>query len=463
MVDKSEVGSIKTDDNSIEKQDYGAIKINDSHNNTPVISQKIAVTIMLLLFLGQICLAFCSDNPVPLQTQLQEKLSLSTTQYSLFFSVYCLPNMICPLFGGFFADKFGRGIAIIVVSIIMLLGQFLFASGISTASYVNALAGRLVFGIGSETYNLICFESSSFWNFSFVTFSMALVGSGTRLGSTINDIALPYIYDSSGNLALGFWIGLALTGVILLSSIAFCIIDYCALKEVGYTNGYTHIALSGVSQFPAIFWLLILSNAFLDGVMYTYNTICSGMAQVRFGFDVESAGLLIAIPLIIVIVGNPLFGYIIDRTKRFTLLLMIASSLTVVNFAFLCVIPNAGHKNLVYLFHISHGVAISLYISAFWPCIKFAVPGGLTSTAYGTAYCMNNALLFISNISVGIIVDTTIKSSGGYFWAAFFIFCMAIVSVAFTILIMLCDYRRNFNNIYNGIPCIEDTNILHKH
>ena len=51
---------------------------------------------------------FCFDNPAPLKHELQSPpFNLKQSQWSGLYSIYALPNMIMPLFGGILVDKVG--------------------------------------------------------------------------------------------------------------------------------------------------------------------------------------------------------------------------------------------------------------------------------------------------------------------------------------------------------------------
>lgn len=43
--------------------------------------------------------------------------------YSLLYTVYNMPNMVLPLFGGFFTDKFGDRIMTVIFTFFVVLGQ----------------------------------------------------------------------------------------------------------------------------------------------------------------------------------------------------------------------------------------------------------------------------------------------------------------------------------------------------
>ena len=72
---------------------------------------------------------FCYDNPGPLETQLERDLHIDSTKYSMLYTVYSVPNMILPLFGGIFLDRIGIRSGLILFTIVLTLGQLVFMMG----------------------------------------------------------------------------------------------------------------------------------------------------------------------------------------------------------------------------------------------------------------------------------------------------------------------------------------------
>ena len=50
-------------------------------------------------------------------------MEITETQFNLLYSVYSLPNIIVPFFGGYLLDKFGSRKLILILSAILFLGQ----------------------------------------------------------------------------------------------------------------------------------------------------------------------------------------------------------------------------------------------------------------------------------------------------------------------------------------------------
>ena len=54
---------------------------------------------------------YCYDNPSALITQLKTTMGEASfaRDYNLLYTVYSIPNMALPFFGGYFVDKVRRG------------------------------------------------------------------------------------------------------------------------------------------------------------------------------------------------------------------------------------------------------------------------------------------------------------------------------------------------------------------
>jgi MFS family permease len=104
---------------------------------------------------------YCYDIPASLHKQLQDYLPRNTTNmpkysnfevlFSLLYTVYSVPNMILPFFGGFLVDRFGIRICFLRFVFLILLGQGIFTLGLVFKSWGIMLFGRVLFGLGGES------------------------------------------------------------------------------------------------------------------------------------------------------------------------------------------------------------------------------------------------------------------------------------------------------------------------
>lgn len=94
---------------------------------------------------------------------------VSVTTYSYTYSVYSLPNIIIPLFGGFLIQKIGKGNGLILTSFLVTVGQVLSSIGGFTKSFALLIFGRALYGIGGETMYVIrqCYIAKWFYDQEF--------------------------------------------------------------------------------------------------------------------------------------------------------------------------------------------------------------------------------------------------------------------------------------------------------
>jgi MFS family permease len=90
---------------------------------------------------------FCYVLPGALERELERDLKITTTQFTLFASLYSWPNVILCFFGGFLIDRvLGIKWGAAIFSCIVSLGQILFALGAYVDQVWLMYIGRFVFG-----------------------------------------------------------------------------------------------------------------------------------------------------------------------------------------------------------------------------------------------------------------------------------------------------------------------------
>lgn len=81
--------------------------------------------------------------------------SLSKSEFNYYFNllytVYSIPNIVLPFFGGFFVSKLGARWMNVLFSSCILAGQIVFSFGLTVHSFPLMLAGRVLFGLGGES------------------------------------------------------------------------------------------------------------------------------------------------------------------------------------------------------------------------------------------------------------------------------------------------------------------------
>jgi MFS family permease len=179
---------------------------------------------------------YCYDIPAALNSQMDDYMGKPEdfeTLFSLLYTVYSIPNVILPFFGGYFVDRLGVRLCLIVFASLITLGQFIFAIGLSAKSWPIMFLGRVVYGLGGENLGVGNSAILSIWfEGKELAFAFGLNLSIARLGSVINNLVSPTLANGM-NIQFAFWFGVILCG----GSIVACLLISSIDKFVDSTMG----------------------------------------------------------------------------------------------------------------------------------------------------------------------------------------------------------------------------------
>lgn len=156
---------------------------------------------------------YCYDIPAALHTQMYDyfgKPGDFESYFALLYTVYSVPNIILPFFGGFFVDKFGVRICLVVFILLITAGQVITAFGLSIKSWPVMLIGRVIFGFGGESLAVANSAVLAQWfKGKELAFAFGLNLSVARLGSVINNVVSPALAAGT-NIQFALWFGVFL-------------------------------------------------------------------------------------------------------------------------------------------------------------------------------------------------------------------------------------------------------------
>lgn len=156
---------------------------------------------------------------------LEKKLNISTSRYSLLYSVYSLPNWIIPLISSFEIGWMGANKTLILHAAISFLGQSIFAMGGSSESFNTMLFGRFLFGAGSETLWVLQAVYINKWFYDLeLSLAMGVCSLMPNVFSVLAGFLIPRLYKADGlGLAIGF--GSIICMICFVLDIAMIILD----------------------------------------------------------------------------------------------------------------------------------------------------------------------------------------------------------------------------------------------
>ena len=90
---------------------------------------------------------FCYVLPGALEKEIEQDLRISTTQFTVFTSLYSWPNVVLCFVGGYLIDRlFGVSLGAIIFSCLVTTGQLMFAYGAYCDKIWLMDVGRFIFG-----------------------------------------------------------------------------------------------------------------------------------------------------------------------------------------------------------------------------------------------------------------------------------------------------------------------------
>ncbi|EDV40570.1 uncharacterized protein Dana_GF23860 [Drosophila ananassae] len=410
----------------------------------------MALVFMCLLGFGSY---FCYDNPGALQDHFKEDLKISTTQFSLIYSIYSWPNVVLCFLGGFLIDRlFGIRLGTVIYMLILLVGQLLFASGGILDAFWLMILGRFIFGIGAESLAVAQNSYAVLW-FKGKELNMVfgLQLSVARFGSTVNFWVMQPIYDYVSN----FYQGHRALGVVLLLATLTCVMSLICALILGWmdkraerilqrnSNPAGQIPkLTDIFTFKAPFWMVSIICVAYYVAIFPFIALGQNFFVDRFGLTKKEANTVDSLVYLIAAVSSPVFGFIIDKLGRNVTWVFTATLTTIGAHALLTFTQLTPYVGMIVM-----GLSYSMLAASLWPLVALIIPEYQLGTAYGFCQSIQNLGLAVITIIAGIIVD---HSGKNHTWVQ--LFFMGWLTVALIATGIIWGYNKKHHGNLNMTP-----------
>lgn len=372
---------------------------------------------------------------------------MSDLEFNLYYSIYSFPNIVLPVFGGYFIDVIGNRIGAVLFSVFVVLGQAIFAFGVMVRNYPISLLGRGVFGLGGENLT-VCSNHfvTSWFTGSELAMAIGTLTSIGRLGTVLNNTIEPAIVESTGSLSLGLWIGCLFCIFSLICVVSINIIDKKKDKNLGIISKKLlpeseKFKFKELKYFGCTFWYLCLNCLSVYIGVSCFNNIASNYFQERFHYTSIEAGSIISITYLVAAILSPVFGILVDKVGRRVHFMMLSALLiTSVHIAFL-VTPESYQPLYPIFYMVFLGIGYSIYSAVMWASIPYIVRPKVHGTAFGSATAVMNFGLAIGPLIIGYIQETTHKDRG-YYWVSFFFVIVGVLGMTSCVMVYVYDLRK---------------------
>jgi MFS family permease len=377
---------------------------------------------------------YAFDYIGPLAPLLSRQLQFSDSQIGLLQAVYSFPNIVSMLVAGIIIDRIGTRKSMALFAVLVFIG--LGVTALSPQIGVMAI-GRLLVGIGAEAMALTSNVAIARWFFrGELSLGFGIRTSFCRLGS--------FTAQTSPAWATGVYVYWRWPLLMAVGFGVFCLVGatlYWILDSRGeqrfqlghVAHSERPIVFREVFQFNRSFWLIALLCVTFYGCIFPFQTFGQKLLIESKHVSPSTASLLIGMEPLFSMIGMPLFGYLVDRYARRSLMMIFGALLIVPVFLMLAFtdIPPVVPMAMM-------GVAFALVPAVMWPAIAYVVDRSRLGLANGMLDTIQQIGLVGVNLLIGWSNDHWLASAtnpAGYRPSLLIFTVIALLAVTCAILL----------------------------
>jgi len=382
------------------------------------------------------------DSIGPVADLLQRWRGFNSTQIGMLNAIYNLPNIVLILVGGVLVDRYGAARVTLCTAALCFAGAALTAFG---PSFAEMAAGRLLFGIGAETFiiGMLVAIAENFAGGS-VAFAMGLsIGVG-RLGSFSADMSPTWFAEAYRQ---GWQPPLIIATLVAAASFAAAV-GYWWLDRrmrgdapARVPGTVRRFVLGDLLRFGSDYWYLLALCVLWYAVMFAFrSTFSIEYFQHAHGLDLARAGAMNSYVFLAAIFTTPAFGWVCDRIGRYAPMLAFGALLLPLSIAVLAL----THWSL-WVATVMIGVSFSLVPAVMWPLTSKLVSPARFGTALGLMLVVQQAGIAGANLVAGRLNDLTAASAqnpDGYRAMMLFFGAVSTLGFGFALLLWFTAGRR---------------------
>lgn len=388
------------------------------------------------------------DTPASLESYIEEKLDIESSQFEYLYSVYSFPNTIECFFTGVLIDKvFGLKTGSLIFALLVFAGQVVYTCGNLTLLFYLMLIGRFIYGMGAETvlmsmscFSIIWFEGKEL---NFVYGALMAIG---RLGTSFIFLISSPVYHAfqkavDQKYVLGFSVFPSLVFAFLIVVIIYYL-GYVSKKhgKLNKADDKTNTETINFKQtltFPLIYWLMTIMESVCNASCLAFISCSQQLLKTKYGLTVDQANTYSSVTILSFAVFSPIIGMLVDRFG-YNIYFCLGS-----------MVLNTGSQLILgltdctpYVPLIMTGAYFAVINGCGWLLASRVVEPYQLATAYGILQSTENLSLTLQTLLAGFIL-----SKSGAVATCMFFMATAIIGLVCGVLITFIDRRGN--NVLN--------------
>lgn len=419
------------------------------------------------------------------QTELlaDKEFGLTHTHLGMLQSAVAIPNLFMPLLGGLFLDLRGNARGTLLALALCLVGHLAFVIACLYRSFIGALLGRIVFGLGQGSTVVAQGRICATWFMGReMVFAIALTESTHNLSNFIAFVYVVPVSEAMGGYIWAFWMGAAFCAMSLVCAILYFRIngnaepsqaelerlhDYIAehghhpadadrmtnerralitaadhhsyesvaSSDAGAVNASNHREVSWLSRLEGLtlgFFVLCLIHMTYSNCYHLFAYISATLIRDRFHTTVAKAGWLAGLSNGLAIVLCPIAGLLMDWFGYKMWLLAACGLLSTLAYFLLLWHSVSPVPSLVLL-----AVCVS-----FSPTImKSSVPNVVLPSVFGVGYGIYQVSESLGSVIGNPVVGWLRDQSHSWDSSLTLFMGLALTATALTLLLILLDRK----------------------
>ena len=397
------------------------------------------------------------DSINPLERIFIEHLGYSGTRFGWLNSSYSVAAVATLLVGGIIIDKIGIRKALLMFSILCLLGAGLTAA---KGTFPVMVTGRTVLGLGAESMIVAVTTALAKWfKGKELSFAFGVNLTIARLASVAADNSPTWANSAfypQGPAGPPSWRGPLLiavgAGVLSLAcSLVYWVLENRAEHqyELGKAGEVDKLEMKGILRFDLSYWYVVgLCFTFYSAIFpfrtFAIDFFTNKILAVHGGVGAleaakiaahEQAGFFNSLLPLSAMIVTPLFGLLSDKVGKRALFMMFGSILLMPVYLLM------GYTNVSLWLPVSMmGIAFSLIPAVMWPSVAYIVEQSRLGTAYALMTLIQQIGFFILNLLIGKANDYAgagLSNPGGYGLGMWIFSVLGFVGLALAILLRI--------------------------
>jgi MFS family permease len=325
------------------------------------------------------------DALEPLAKLLQEQLHFTDQNIGLLNSFYSIAPIATVLIGGILIDRIGTRKALLIFSLVCLVGSIITAFG---AAFPVMATGRLVFGMGAESVVVAVTTAVAKWfKGRELSFALGIDLMIARGGTWLAQNSPTWAKGAYNSWQTPWLIGVGFVALCVIGAIAYWVLErraerYAALGQAGEAD---KIVFSDIKNFNLSYWYIVGLCVVFYSAIFPFETFAVKYFVDAKHTSLQLGGFMLSVLTIFTMVGTPIVGLFSDKVGRRATIMLLGTLLLIPVFLMMAYTNVTLYVPMAML-----GFAFTLVPAIIWPSVAYLVPQRTLGTALGLMTMVQN-------------------------------------------------------------------------